>query len=986
MNPYIKHYTNENIKTNVARDITEHNNLISDLGLKLNTNLKIFQTNIRSLQKNFDELLLLLDQFKENFDIIVLTETFEIQDLALFKINGYNILYNEGNVNKNDGVVVLIKEYLSYQHKVYKLKNIKYNTNVIDLNLLEIEISINSRNVLLTCVYRSPNTCPNNFNKELSNYLKGIKKYYAHILTGDININILSDEDYCQEYLNILNEHDFRSYINKYTRVQNEQESVIDHFFIKCTDQEKHFVPIIMQTPITDHYPILLYLDTNNNIKSTTKKNYATKKYIDYVKLKRDLENEQWAELFQMEDLNLQWELFINQLSYYIDKNTKCIKTVNNTQGKKEWITAGLLQSVKEKNYLYYKMKQNPENRELVDQYKKYKNKLTQLIKNAKMHYYNTIITKNQNCSKKIWDAVNKICNKSNSETIIKEIESNNQIIKNEKYIADLFNKHYIDMGETLANQIQNIGQHIDNEKYLENSIYLHPTNETELKEFTNSLKEKKAPGYDNIKAETLKQTFNEISKPLIYLINNSLEQGIFPDVLKVGVIKPLYKNGDKLKLINYRPITLISNVAKLFEKIIKYRIMKFLHKFNVISNRQFGFREKKSTEDAIAYLTSLIYKKLDENKPSLCIFVDLAKAFDTVCHKRLLSKMKNLGFRGNAFQLITSYLTGRTQYVKINDAVSDKKIIKWGVPQGTVLGPVLFIIYINSLLTLNSAGEILSFADDTAVFYSADTWQNLKQIVVDDFTNIKNWFDSNMLTINSMKTKYLPFTSLANNLPNFGPMNITATLIIEEAHSMKYLGIVIDKHLRWDLQVKNVTKKIRGLLSRFKYLKQYLGINQLKTIYFALIQSHLSYGIIGWGAVANCYLYKLNVLQKWFLKIILNKTYTYSSDSLFQEMNVMGVRQLYGCSILINLQKTKNIDFKNHDYDTRSKNIITKKPKVHKTVGIKNHTYLSAKLYDYLPDEIKDLKNLLLFKKKVKKWILEFPRDKINNILQGNF
>lgn len=286
------------------------------------------------------------------------------------------------------------------------------------------------------------------------------------------------------------------------------------------------------------------------------------------------------------------------------------------------------------------------------------------------------------------------------------------------------------------------------------------------------------------------------------------------------------------------------------------------------------------------------------------------------------------------------------------------------------------------------SKGKILSFADDTAIVYTEDSWSKVRSIAEEDFAVIKKWFNTNLLTINFSKTRYLPFTSYQSHLPNFGPLNIDTgkdndKMLIEEAESIKYLGIIIDRHLKWDLQINNIIKKIRSLLPIFKNLKHYLDLPQLNVLYYSLIQSHLSYGIIGWGGVTNNYLQNLNNMQKWFLKIIYSKDILYSTERLYNETKKLDLRQLFCQKILINIFKTRqNIKFREHTYNTRTKNLLTEKPYAKKTIGQRNHTYLAPRLFDMLPPEIKNIKSYKMYKRQIKHWIETTQRLLIHQLI----
>ena len=412
--------------------------------------------------------------------------------------------------------------------------------------------------------------------------------------------------------------------------------------------------------------------------------------------------------------------------------------------------------------------------------------------------------------------------------------------------IAKKFNEHYSKVAEKLLKHQKTGSDPLTSIVPSNKSFFFRPTEESEVSDMIKQLDENKALDIYNFPVTVIKQISDLVSPILAHIINASVRYSNFPDKLKFAKVIPLFKNvGSRTDMKNYRPISVLPIFDKIFERIIHKRLMNFFTEYNIISAHQFGFQPKKSTSHAILDLTFKISEAQKKNQNCCAIFLDLAKAFDTVDHSILLGKLSKLGIRGPMLEWFRSYLTSRHQCVSIEGKLSTPLKMNYGVPQGSVLGPLLFLLYINDISSSSNSFLYTLFADDTCLVAKHEDLDQLQTLVNKELDKISDWLVNNKLSLNVSKSCYLLFTGEPKETFNI-KLNDTE---ITRMDTIKYLGVMLDDKLTWKAQVNNVlgkVKKASGMLKRVSYLAPN-SVN--RTLYYCFIQSQVQYGLTSWGA-----------------------------------------------------------------------------------------------------------------------------------------
>ena len=532
--------------------------------------------------------------------------------------------------------------------------------------------------------------------------------------------------------------------------------------------------------------------------------------------------------------------------------------------------------------------------------------------------------------------------------------------------ISDVLNTHFSTIGEKLHSS-SNIYPGLPSQ--LNSSFFLKPFTINEIFNLINEIDAKKSVRPEDIPPKFIKMAASTIAPVVTKIFNKCVQENIFPDNLKRACVVPIYKKGDHTLCGNYRPISLISPFAKIFEKCLFAQLNSFLNKHNLIHTNQFGFRQNTTTEMAVSQMYEQFMNNVENGEHTCSVFLDLAKAFDSVDHNVLLSKLYSYGIRGNPYELLKNYLFNRTQYTMVNGCSSSLLPLCTGVPQGSVLGPLFFLLFINDLPTATNLKTTM-FADDACLTLGNKSMSSLEEIINKELVNVTNWMEINKLSINIDKTFYMIINK--NISKQSQPINIRINnKNIQRVDKVKYLGVILDHKLNWEKHIKNVVTKLSKCMWAICKLKKYTNISTLKMAYFALAYPHIQYCITLWGGAAQKYINPLIIRQKRLVRIMLNKPFTSPSKPLFDNLNILTIEHIYKFQLgklmylfnnnLIKLPHTL-ISFQNlHNYNTRSKskqNYLL--PHVKSNVGVRSFSFAGPKLWNQIPTQIKNCSNFL--------------------------
>lgn len=803
---------------------------------------------------------------------------------------------------------------------------------------------ITNSNCIVLTLYRSPRGDLNIFIDRLYEALQILCETYKYsrlIVGGDFNINFQGDSKTAREISDIFYSFGLEKCISEPTRVHGNSQTCIDNIFVNFEISEA----TVRDFHLSDHKSQIIKFTVDSKNASSLYKTISNKSMENKIKFTNYLACEDWSELYSEPNPDKAVDIFYNVTSYYHSLSFPqiTVKINANNNFNRVFTNPEVIARKAELLRLNSAIELMPNSRTIKADLKQKKYEYEQCIIKLKKDQINMEIQESNNKQKTIWNFINRSIKKSNKN------EANS--ISPENY-----NTYFTQIAEKLIKQIPK--SHSTHMEHLHNSnktsnfaVFLYPVLETEVQNVIQSLKNSKATDLYDQSVDMYKENLQHLSRPLTYIINLMFEKGIFPNKLKKAKIIPLFKAGDIEDVSCYRPIALLPILAKIFEKIIALRIINYLETHKILSDKQFGFRKGKNTSQAIWELVNFISEGFESFKSTLVLFLDLSKAFDCVSKEILLNKLDFYGFKGVVYGLMSSYLSDRYQCVYYKEELSNMLAVKHGVPQGSVLGPLLFLIYVNDLPDVHSALTVL-FADDTTFAeHLRDAGSNGADLQANILSKSSDWFNANKLCLNTNKTHTLLFSTKTTN-----------------PQTVKFLGLTLDTRLSWHPHINDLSTKLSKKVYGIRQIKNRVNLDAALIAYHALFHSAMVYGLINWGTSNQ--IQSIFIIQKKAIRALAGLSHLESCKSWFTKFNILTLpSEVIYCNL--NYIKEHLSEYAknglNHEYNTRNRDDL--QTPYQRLESTKRNNFGIA-LFNSLPINLKSAPNKH-FKTKLKKHLL---------------
>lgn len=931
--------------------------------------------NIESLTANKTQLKWVINQWKPA--IICLVETRITDDLEKheIEINGYKAVHTLSHSRHTGGASIYVKENLRFKTII---------SEILDKNMwiIGINICINKQKYTILNLYHSPNSSDGDFLDKIEQIMiEYTEKPGTLIITGDFNINLARETTYSKRLNNLIQKNALYQIVKQFTRVTQNSSTIIDLIITN----DKNLEHQIHHTPkITDHSILTINFSFIENKQETQRVRDMNK--FNEMQFQLDLIEYTWPENLKTtnEKANHLVQIVTEKLNIYAPIIEKRVVT---KWGSKEWWTPQIGEEISKRDRLFKRATIT----KLEDDwnlYRQQRNSVVSLIRDQKQNFYHQKIDEVKGDSKEMWDTLKYIFSPKRQTKNVNGVIFNGKIERDDKKIAENFNKYFLESIDTIVNgtgqkYTEDVSKNIttpENKFDKFKTIHL-----AELRRIVNGLKNKKS-SVDGINTKILKLSFEVIGNRYLEVINSCIESGSFPQNWKMTTVIPIEKISNTNKCEEFRPVNMVATYEKLLETVVSTQMRNFVEENKILTPFQAGFRKKNSCESALQTVISRWKIALNEKKNVGVVFLDFRRAFETLDRHILLKKLNKYGFKGTVYGWFSEYLTSRTQQTKYNSQLSSVKVNNHGVPQGTVLGPDLFILYINDIVKSVNKCELQLFADDTILFFESENIGTLIQTINEELENLYKWLCNNSLSLNIKKTKCMIIKPKNNAIDTYNHNGIIINSDkIEQVKEFKYLGVILDENLTFASHANYICKKISKKINFLCRIGNDLSSWTRLLIYKTIVLPHFNYCSSILYMFSQGDLDTLQKKQNQALRYILKCSRYTRITEMLNATNLLSVRQsiflntmtviykikngLYPEHILNKLQFVRDI----HNYNTRTR-LDFYVPTVNTTFAQNSLFHKGLVEFNNLPREIK-INTFSTFKKLIRKYVISNVR-----------
>ena len=882
---------------------------------KNRNSISILSTNLCSLRAKFDKLTIYIEMLKRDSSppsIICIQETWLGKDdyVDIFEISGYDLVTLGKTASGHGGLAMYVHNSIKYTLLAGPKCSETWEGMFIEL------IGDRGKKVIIGNIYRPPHNLIASLDSFIDSFVAYIAKFRCGrelVVAGDYNIDILKigKNLHYSQFFESLCSLAILPRITYPTRIAGSSKTLIDNFYCRFKHPISDTSAGILLNNFSDHQPYFIILKLRISYSKCPKGNTLSRKgnqdsFINFKHVFTSIDLSNLTNEAASGNPNTLYDILDDALAISLNSAFPLVKRKFNKYRDKRnpWVTDEILNLMKTRDrFLKRKKKAKGEKLQKVNKLlKEFNQRLDKDIKVAKKAYYDKQFISLKGDIKKTWDLINDVLKKGTKIDLPEYfIGTDGERLTDFKDIAEGLNAYFSDIGPSLSSKMDPGSGNILNYMTSANTpvkFEFNPISETVVLKAIDRIKPKLSCGVDGISSKLLKSMKHELAPYLTIIINRTLLTGVFPKKLKVAKVIALHKKNDNSVFSNYRPISLLPSISKILERVIHDQIYTFLETNNLLYENQYGYRKCFSTEFASVHFIEDVINKMNLGLMPIAVFMDLSKSFDTIDHTILLQKLHFYNFSEQAILLIKNYLTDRTQFVTYQGAESSKRNFSMGVPQGSILGPLIFILYINDLWKASECLKPICYADDTTCTFcpnlNSTDLQNT-EIINSELSKINNWFLVNKLSLNVSKTNYMIFHKKYNS-PNNMNLEING-LGINRVSNFKFLGLTINENITWDNHIKSITLKINRGLGILKLVKKYLPFQTRLTIYQSLISCHFNNHILLWGKLKDSD--SIFKLQKKAIRITTNSHPISHTSPLFKHLKILQFPDLYNIALL---------------------------------------------------------------------------------------